>query len=62
LALQNEVSNALSYATSKGFQIHPNAFAMLKGLDADVLKMIQEIIKMKKPTKNTVIVVEDIKT
>jgi DNA polymerase II small subunit len=62
LALQNEVSNALSYATSKGFQIHPNAFAMLKGLDVDVLKIIQEIIKIKKPTKNAVIVVEDIKT
>jgi DNA polymerase II small subunit len=62
LALQNEVSNALYYATSKGFQIHPNAFAMLKSLDVDVLKIIQEIIKMKKPTKNTVIVVDDIKT
>ena len=35
---------------------------MLKGLDVDVLKIIQEIIKIKKPTKNTVIVVEDIKT
>ena len=35
---------------------------MLKTLDIDVLKMIQEIIKMKKPTKNTVIVVDDIKT
>ncbi len=62
MALQNEVSNALSYATSKGFQIHPNAFAMLKCLDVDVLKIIQEIIKIKKPTKNAVIVVEDIKT
>jgi DNA polymerase II small subunit len=62
LALQNEVSNALYYATSKGFQIHPNAFAMLKGLDVDVLKIIQEIIKIKKSTKNAVIVVEDIKT
>ncbi len=62
MALQNEVSNALSYATSKGFQIHPNAFAMLKSLDVDVLKIIQEIIKIKKPTKNAVIVVEDIKT
>ncbi|MDQ3854518.1 MAG: DNA polymerase II small subunit, partial [Thermoproteota archaeon] len=62
MALQNEVSNALYYATSKGFQIHPNAFAMLKSLDVDVLKIIQEIIKVKKPTKNTVIVVEDIKT
>ncbi|HET6808534.1 MAG TPA: DNA-directed DNA polymerase II small subunit [Nitrososphaera sp.] len=62
MALQNEVSNALSYATSKGFQIHPNAFAMLKSLDVDVLTVIQEIIKMKKPTKNAVIVVDDIKT
>ncbi len=35
---------------------------MLRGLDVDVLKIIQEIIKMKKPTKNAVIVVEDIKT
>ena len=62
MALQNEVFNALSYATSKGFQIHPDAFAMLKGLDVDVLKMVQEIIKMKKPSKNAVIVVDDIKT
>ena len=35
---------------------------MLKGLDVDELKIIQEIIKIKKPTKNAVIVVEDIKT
>ena len=35
---------------------------MLKRLDVDVLKIIQEIIKMKKPTKNAVIVVDDIET
>jgi DNA polymerase II small subunit len=35
---------------------------MLKGLDVDVLKIIQEIIKMKKSTKNAVILVDDIKT
>jgi DNA polymerase II small subunit len=60
--LQNEVFNALSYATSMGFHIHPDAFAMLKGLDIDVLKIVQEIIKMKKPSKNAVIVVDDIKS
>jgi DNA polymerase II small subunit len=59
--LQNEVFNALSYATSKGFQIHPDAFAMLKGLDADVLKTVQDVIKFKKPSKNAVILVDDIK-
>ncbi len=62
MALQNEVSSALSYAVSKGFQIHPDAFAMLKGLEsANVLKTVQEIIKSKKPSKNAVILVEDIK-
>jgi len=60
--LQNEVSIALSYAVSKGFQIHPDAFAMMKGLEsAHVLKMIQQIIKSKKPSKKTVILVDDIK-
>jgi DNA polymerase II small subunit len=63
LALQNEVSSALSYAVSKGFQIHPDAFAMLKGLEStDVLKTIQEIIKSKRPSKNAVILVDDIKS
>ena len=59
MALQSEVVSALSYATSKGYQIHPDAFAMLKGLEMDVLKAVQEIIKQKKQTK--MIVVDDVK-
>lgn len=62
MALQNEVFSALSYATSKGFQIHPDAFAMLKGLDIDVLKTVQEIIRSKKQSKNSVILVDDIRS
>lgn len=61
MTLQNEVFSALSYATSKGFQIHPDAFAMLKGLDADVLQTVKEIIRSKKPSKNAVILVDDIR-
>lgn len=61
MALQNEVFNALSYATSNGFQIHPDAFAMLRGLQMDILKMVQEIIKTKKQSRDSVILVEDIK-
>lgn len=34
---------------------------MLKGLDTDVLKTVQEIIKSKRPSKNAVILVDDIK-
>lgn len=60
MTMQNEISSALSYATSKGYQIHPDAFAMLKGLQTDVLKTVQEIIKQKK-AKNSVIVVDDVK-
>ncbi|AIF82169.1 archaeal DNA polymerase II, small subunit/DNA polymerase delta, subunit B [Candidatus Nitrososphaera evergladensis SR1] len=59
MVLQSEIVNALSYATSKGYQIHPDAFAMLKGLETDVLKAVQEIIKQKKQTK--MIVVDDVK-
>ncbi|MGI0037569.1 MAG: DNA-directed DNA polymerase II small subunit, partial [Nitrososphaera sp.] len=61
MALQNDLFNALSYATSNRFQIHPDAFAMLKGLDDDILRIVQEIVKLKKTSRNSVILVEDIK-
>src|ERR1041384_8796344 len=62
LALQRDVSSALSYAISNGYQVHPDAFAMLKGLNTDILKIIQDIIKIKiKQKQNSLIVVDDIK-
>ena len=51
--MQREIFNALSYATSNGYQVHPDAFAMLKGLDTNVLKIIQDIVKMKIKQKRT---------
>ena len=60
--MQREISNALSYATSNGYQVHPDAFAMLKGLDTNVLKIVQDIVKIKiKQKENSLIIVEDIK-
>lgn len=57
-----EISNALCFAISKGYQIHPDAFEMLKGLDIDILGIIQDIIKAKVIGKdNSLILVEDIK-
>ena len=62
MALQKEISIALSYATSKGYQIHPDAFAMLKGLEIDILKIVQDIIKIKiKQKGDFFIIVDDIK-
>ena len=60
--MQREISNALSFAISKGYQIHPDAFSMLKGLDIDILKLVQDIVKMKiKHKQSSSIIVEDIK-
>ena len=57
-----EISNALCFAISKGYQVHPDAFEMLKGLDIDILGIIQDIIKAKVTSKdNSIILVEDIK-
>lgn len=57
-----EISNALCFAISKGYQVHPDAFEMLKGLDIDILGIIQDIIKAKVIGKdNSLILVEDIK-
>jgi DNA polymerase II small subunit len=65
LALQNEMFSALSYATSKGFRIHPDAFALLSGLDKDVLNVVKEIILLKGRHENapdgSLILVDDIK-
>ncbi len=60
MVLQSEIKNALSYASSKGYQIHPDAFAMLKGLQGDLLKAVQEIIRQKK-SGSSVIVIDDVK-
>lgn len=57
-----EISNALCFAISKGYQIHPDAFEMLKGLDTDILRIIRDTIKAKVTSKdNSIILVEDIK-
>ena len=42
--------------------MHPDAFAMLKGLDTDILKIVQDIIKIKsKQKQNSTIIIDDIK-
>ena len=62
LDFKTEISNALCFAISKGYQIHPDAFAMLKGLETDILGIIQDIIKVRVSSKdNSIILVEDIK-
>src|ERR687891_7895 len=60
--LNKEISNALSFLTSNGYRMHPDAFAMLKGLDTDILKIVQDIIRIKsKQKQNSTIIIDDIK-
>ena len=42
--------------------MHPDAFAMLKGLDTDILRIVQDIIKIKsKQKQSSTIIIDDIK-
>src|SRR5215210_7174585 len=60
--LNKEISNVLSFLTSNGYRMHPDAFAMLKGLDTDILRIVQDIIKIKsKQKQGSTIIIDDIK-
>src|SRR5919106_1947217 len=60
--LNKQISNALSFLTSNGYRMHPDAFAMLKGLDTDILRIVQDIIKIKsKQKQSSTIIIDDIK-
>ncbi|MDQ3839404.1 MAG: hypothetical protein M3297_09055, partial [Thermoproteota archaeon] len=60
--MNKEISNALSFITSNGYRMHPDAFAMLKGLDTDILRIVKDIIKIKnKQKQSSTIIIDDIK-
>jgi len=59
LALQNEVFNALSYATSKGFQIHPDALVLIEDIEQDVIHIIEEILEEKRRENQSKIIRSD---
>jgi len=61
LSFQKEISNALSYITAQGYQIHPEAFNILKKLDSNIMEIIQKVVKFKKSHNDTnIILIEDI--
>jgi DNA polymerase II small subunit len=61
LSFQKEISNALSYITAHGYQIHPEAFKILKDLDSNIMEIIQKVVKFKKSHNDTnIILIEDI--
>lgn len=59
--MKKDVSDALTYALSRGFQIHPNAFRLLREIDVDdIHKIIKDIIKEKTRQKSFLINQKDL--
>ncbi len=59
----NNISDALIYAINKGYQIHPDAFALLRSINFDVSNIIKIIIEKKSKLKGDhSILIDDIKT
>jgi hypothetical protein len=63
LSISNDISDALIYAINKGYQIHPDAFALLRSINSDVSNIIKTIIEKKTKLKEShSILIDDIKT
>ena len=62
MSFQKEISNALSYITANGYQIHPEAFRVLKNLNSNIMDIIQKVVRLKKTQNdnNNIILIEDI--
>lgn len=61
MSFQKEISKALSYITSNGYQIHPEAFRVLKNLNSNIMDIIQKVVRNKKTqNNNNIILIEDI--
>ncbi|HET7644461.1 MAG TPA: DNA-directed DNA polymerase II small subunit [Nitrososphaeraceae archaeon] len=63
MTFQREISNALSYITANGYQIHPEAFKILKNHNSNIMDIIQKVVKFKKTQNdhNNIILIQDIK-
>jgi DNA polymerase II small subunit len=62
LSFQKEISNALSFINANGYQIHPDAFKVLKNLNSNIMDIIQKVVRFKKTSNNNnnIILIEDI--
>lgn len=61
--LNSEVSSAITYALSKGFQIHPDAFKILENIDAKELQnIIKQVVREKAKQNLFLINQNDLKT
>ncbi|MDF2736747.1 MAG: polymerase small subunit [Nitrososphaeraceae archaeon] len=62
MSFQKEISNALSYITANGYQIHPEAFRVLQNLNSNIMDIIQKVVRLKKTQNDNsnIILIQDI--
>lgn len=62
MRISNDISDVLIYAINKGYQIHPDAFALLRSINSDASNIIKTIIEKKTRLKQShSILIDDIK-
>lgn len=63
MTVNNNLSKIISFVTSKGFQIHPDALFLIEKLKDDYSQIIEDILsdKRKKKEESMVIITDDIK-
>ena len=63
MTVNNNLSKIISFVTSKGFQIHPDALTLIEEVQENYFQIIEDILsnKKSKKEKSMVIITEDIK-
>ncbi len=63
MTVNNNLSKIISFVTSKGFQIHPDALTLIEEIQENYFQIIEDILsnKKSKKEKSMVIITEDIK-
>ena len=63
MTINNKLSKIISFVTSKGFQIHPDALILIEKIQDNHFQIIEDILSDKKGKKNKSMVIgtDDIK-
>jgi DNA polymerase II small subunit len=63
VTVNNNLSKIISFVTSKGFQIHPDALILIEKIQDNYFQIIEDILlkKKKRKEKSMVIISDDIK-
>ena len=63
MTVNNNLSKIISFVTSKGFQIHPDALFLIEKIQDNYFQVIDDILldKRKKKEESMVIITDDIK-